>query len=157
MLQRIQTVFLLGVVILMTVSLFMPMWVYQPADSEMYYLLTPFYLESLDSTTNTPTQIWSPYVVVAALALLSALVAFFEITKFKDRMLQMKLGALNSLLMAGTLVGGVWFATDLTREYEGGGYAIGLFLPAIAMICNILANRFIRKDEKLVRSVDRIR
>ena len=33
----------------------------------------------------------------------------------------------------------------------------GLFLPAAALICNMIANRFIRKDERLVRSVDRIR
>ena len=33
----------------------------------------------------------------------------------------------------------------------------GYFLPLGAMILNSLANRFIKKDEDLVRSVDRIR
>jgi hypothetical protein len=36
-------------------------------------------------------------------------------------------------------------------------YEMGFFLVIIAMICNILANRFIRRDEKLVRSADRMR
>jgi hypothetical protein len=36
-------------------------------------------------------------------------------------------------------------------------YEIGFFLVIIAMICNILANRFIRRDENLVRSADRMR
>jgi hypothetical protein len=34
---------------------------------------------------------------------------------------------------------------------------MGLYLPIAAMICNILANRFIRRDENLVRSADRMR
>jgi len=30
-------------------------------------------------------------------------------------------------------------------------------MPVAALLFNVLANKFIRKDEKLVRSVDRIR
>ncbi|MDH3711846.1 MAG: DUF4293 domain-containing protein [Cyclobacteriaceae bacterium] len=32
-----------------------------------------------------------------------------------------------------------------------------MYLPAVALILNLLANRFIRRDESLVRSVDRLR
>jgi hypothetical protein len=38
-----------------------------------------------------------------------------------------------------------------------GDFEIGFFVPLLALIFNSLANRFIRRDEKLVRSVDRIR
>ena len=34
---------------------------------------------------------------------------------------------------------------------------LGLWLPGAAVICNLLANRFIRKDERLVRDADRLR
>ena len=34
---------------------------------------------------------------------------------------------------------------------------LGLAAPALSLIFSILANRFIRKDEKLVKSMDRLR
>ncbi|HOO10052.1 MAG TPA: DUF4293 family protein [Cyclobacteriaceae bacterium] len=34
---------------------------------------------------------------------------------------------------------------------------MALFLPIVAMVSNMVANRFIRKDEKLVRDSDRLR
>jgi divalent metal cation (Fe/Co/Zn/Cd) transporter len=40
---------------------------------------------------------------------------------------------------------------------EAGTYQIGFWTILVAMVANMLANRFIRKDEALVRSVDRIR
>jgi len=40
---------------------------------------------------------------------------------------------------------------------EAGTYQIGFWAILVAMVSNMLANRFIRKDEALVRSVDRIR
>jgi hypothetical protein len=38
-----------------------------------------------------------------------------------------------------------------------GEYGYAMWLPAIAMLSNLVANRFIRKDEKLVRDADRLR
>jgi hypothetical protein len=82
-----------------------------------------------------------------------------EIFRYRNRLLQIKLGALNSLFMAATIVSMVLFSNSLTETYavQTSQYGISLYLPVAAMICNLLANRFIRKDEKLVRSVDRIR
>jgi len=73
-------------------------------------------------------------------------------------MLQIKLGALNSLLMMGSLGCMVFFATGLIKENQlEGQYGLALWLPFIAMVSNLIANRFIRRDEKLVRDSDRIR
>ena len=38
-----------------------------------------------------------------------------------------------------------------------GQYKLGFILPAIAIVSNLIASRLIKRDEKLVRSVDRIR
>lgn len=72
-------------------------------------------------------------------------------------MLQMKLGALNSLLLVGAIGSSVYLASQLVNQFQGGNYGFGLYLPGAAVICNLIANRFIRKDEKLVRDSDRIR
>lgn len=158
MLQRIQTVFLLLVIILMGMALFLPLWTHMGEGTDIYYKLTPFLYESFDTTLGQPVHVYFPYAIVGILAIASIIIAIIEVTRYSNRLLQMKLGALNSLLMAGTMCLGVYFATELMEEEAvTGGFGAGLFLPAAAMICNIIANRFIRKDERLVRSVDRIR
>lgn len=158
MLQRIQTVFLILAALFMTGSLFFPIWISQAPDSDTIYRLFSFYLEKTDDSNDIAeiTKSFMPYMLISIFAIISVLVAIVEITKFKNRLLQMKLSALNSLFMAATLGFSAYYATDLFKQY-GGGYALGLFLPAVAMVLNMLANRYIRKDERLVKSVDRIR
>jgi Na+-transporting NADH:ubiquinone oxidoreductase subunit NqrE len=101
-----------------------------------------------------------PTFYIAILVVASALVAFYSISRFKNRLLQIKLGALNSLLMAGVLGLTLWISRqgeEIFAQPQYGTYSLGLYLPIVAMICNILANRFIRRDENLVRSADRMR
>lgn len=147
--QRIQTLFLALVIIFLLVSVVKPIWIYMSGTSTN--VLTAFYFLS-DSTYN-----YFPYTFTAVLAIAAITVAFIEIGKFKNRVLQLKLGALNSLLMAGTVILSVYFSNELMKEYEGGQYGLGLYLPAAAVVCNFLANVFIRKDERLVRDSERLR
>jgi hypothetical protein len=97
-------------------------------------------------------------MLTAILAIASATLAIIAITKYKNRFAQMKIGALNSLFMAGTIGSAVYFASQLIKSLETGGeYGLGLWLPGVAVLCNLLANRFIRRDEKLVRDSERLR
>jgi ABC-type enterochelin transport system permease subunit len=119
--------------------------------------LTPFYLEQSIGGA-APTLHYVPYMFIAALCVAAATLAVIEITRYNNRLLQIKLGALNSLFMAATVVLMFVFSNQIAEEQQAQGQlGIALFLPVAAMIFNLLANRFIRKDEKLVRSVDRIR
>ena len=98
--------------------------------------------------------------LISGIAILSALVACFSIFKFKKRPLQLKLGMFNTLLLCGVL--GTMFyyqnaANNIFDPEKYGQFKIGFFLPVIALLFNILANKYIRKDEKLVRSVERMR
>lgn len=152
MLQRIQTIFLALVALCMLLMLFFPIWSggISPAGEEMTLTAWKF--------TSGDMEISFPYTFIATLAIAAIIVAIIEISKYNNRLLQIKLGALNSLLMAGALGLSVFFYRDIVQESSSrGDYGIGLWLPAIAMIFNVIANRFIRKDEKLVRSADRIR
>ena len=69
----------------------------------------------------------------------------------------MKLGALNSLFLAGTIAAAFIFSNQLAKEFGGGQFGLGLWLPGIAVLGNLIANRFIRRDERLVRDSDRLR
>ncbi len=157
MLQRIQTVFMILVILLMATSLFFNVWSFESAEEGVSYLMTPFGLE-MEAAGEEPVSQTIPYVLLAVLAIASITVAAIEITKFKNRLLQIKLGTLNSVILAITTVLGVYLATDLSGSKEvAGEYGIFIFMVPAALICNALANRFIHRDEKLVRSVDRIR
>lgn len=96
------------------------------------------------------------FAVVAGLTSLAALLAIIEIGLYKNRVLQMKIGALNSVLMTVALGFMTYFVLQLQKELSG-SFGLGIFILAVAMVANVLARRFINKDEKLVRSVDRIR
>lgn len=160
MLQRIQTVFLLLLVLTMLLMLIFPLWSYQSEDGTTTYVLTSFYFMAKEGASAEPVQTYFPYMFIATLAIASATVGALEISKYKNRLLQMKLGALNSLFMIGAMGLGLYFASRIMDEKQlkyGWHYGIGVFFPMAAMIFNVIANRFIRRDERLVRSVDRIR
>ena len=81
--------------------------------------------------------------------------SIFTIIKFKNRVLQYKLA--NVLMLLNSVLLATFF---LAHFYNGRGvvsFYIGAFLPIIGIACSFLAAHFIKKDEQLVRSADRIR
>ena len=149
--QRIQTVFLAIVILVLLVSLIFPIWSVD-VNGEARVLTGFYYL-------SNSTYQYNPYSLTAILAIAAATIAFTEITKFKNRLTQIKLGALNSLLLVGVLGLAFYFSNQLIKDVAGpkGKYGLGMWLPFVAVICNLLANRFIRRDEKLVRDSERLR
>ncbi len=152
--QRIQTVFLAIAILSLVATIFLPIWTHQEPSGTTHTLYALNY-SVIENGVKTTT--YFPYCITAILAIAAATLAFVEIGKYKNRVLQMKLGALNSIFMAGTIVSAVLFANQMFKTFQAGDYGLGLWIPGIAVICNLLANRFIRKDEKLVRNSDRIR
>jgi Domain of unknown function (DUF4293) len=149
--QRIQTVFLAIAIVALLVSIVLPIWTIE-VNGEKNVLTAFYYLKGSVYTYN-------PYSLTAIIAIASATLALIEITKFKNRLTQMKIGALNSLFLVGVVGSGLYFTTQLAKTFPGvqGQYGLGLWIPFVAVMCNLLANRFIRKDERLVRDSDRLR
>ena len=147
--QRTQTIFLAIAVVAMFLMIFFPIW--EGSDGGERVVFYPFYLK------HPAGQVYSPFVAIAILAIASITVGIIEIGRYRNRMLQIKLGALNSLLMAGTMVAAILMARNLQADLGAGAWGISLFMPAVGMICNSIANRFIRRDEQLVRESDRLR
>ena len=144
--QRVQTIFLCIGAVALLVSLVQPIWTFEGAHT-----LTPFYYQSSDS------YLYMPFSLTAILSVASITIIITEIRKYKNRLAQVKLGALNSLILVGVIGSSVYFATQLVTEFQGGSYGFGMYLPVVAVICNLIANYFIRRDEKLVRDSDRLR
>lgn len=152
--QRVQTVFLLIAVISLVITIFLPIWFFQESPERSHVLYPLHY--TIDTNGVRETK-YFPFTITAIFLIAAATLAIIEIGKYKNRMLQIKLGALNALFLAVALCFSVYFAMDLLRKYNGGQYGWGLLLPGIAVVCNWLAMRFIRRDEKLVRDSDRLR
>ena len=161
MLQRVQSLCLLGVAICMGLLLITDIWEETLTDKNQVieldaYALTTATLGGSESSASVVQDTW----YIAVLAVLSAGVAFFEIFRYRNRLTQLKLGFLNVLLMVGVLGTTVYFIFEgetLSANAAQGDFEAGIYLPGFALILNLLANRFIRRDEQLVRSVDRLR
>lgn len=152
--QRIQTVFLVILIVSLVVSVFLPIWEFKDPLGQRHVLYALHYSTTENNVTHTQ---YLPYSITAMLMAAAITIAVIEVMKFKNRLLQMKLGALNSLFIAGSIASAVIFSNQLLKTFQGGVYGLGLWLPAVAVICNLLANRFIRRDERIVRESNRLR
>ncbi|MGB3851602.1 MAG: DUF4293 domain-containing protein [Tunicatimonas sp.] len=162
MLQRVQSIFLLGVALCMGSLLITDIWEETLPDRNQRIELDAFALQttSLGSADAASFEVVHNTWFIAAFATLSAIVAFYEIFRYKSRLTQLKLGFFNVLLMIVVLGSTVYYifqGETLSANATQGDFETGIYLPGLALIFNLLANRFIRRDEQLVRSVDRLR
>ncbi|AKD02883.1 DUF4293 domain-containing protein [Pontibacter korlensis] len=166
MIQRIQTVFLALLAIAMIAMLFLPLWSKtDPATGETVVLtawnLKSYFLNEQGEPSSAGTIPQQGTIAIGMLAIAAAVIAVYEIFQYKSRLNQMKLGLLNTLLIVATLGALLYYAyfvgSDLVQADEKGSYEAGFYLPLLALVLNSLANRFIKRDEDLVRSVDRLR
>lgn len=158
MLQRLQSVLLLLLSITILGSSYFPLWEKVGADGEKYSLKTYGVLHYY-SDQSVEYMPW-PYAILGVLTLVIAALAIFEVFQYKNRLRQIKLGALNSLLMASTLFGTMILGNRIDEKVLTGstaGFKAGVGVIMVAMVFNIIANRFIRRDEKLVQDSDRLR
>lgn len=88
---------------------------------------------------------------------LSAALSLITIFLFKNRKLQFVLGRLNIILNLILLGLFVYHSLSLSGEVATSEKGIGMFLPIFSIVFLVLANKAIKKDEDLVKSVDRLR
>lgn len=96
-------------------------------------------------------------VLYLSLFLGSALLAIISIFMYKKRKLQFVLGRLNIILNFFLLGFLVYQSLNISGETMVSEKGIGVFLPIISIVLLVLANKAIKKDEDLVKSVDRLR
>ena len=128
MIQRIQSVYLLVVTILIIICLCSPVGSYIGSDYS-----------------------------VSALTNLCLTMADGTIFLFKKRMLQIRLTIFSTILLIGYYATLVTFIFMLKEESMTFSLSWTVCLPLVAIILNWLAIRAIGKDEVLVKAYDRLR
>ena len=129
MIQRIQSLFLLF--------------------SAIFSLIIVFYFPVLISTEIT-IYLTENLSYARLSVFLSVGLSIFSIFQFKNRGIQLIINQVSKLFISIAFIIIIFQRGELN-------FAIGLFLFIIPYLLNILANYFIKKDEKLVKSADRIR
>lgn len=157
MLQRIQTIFLFLIVVCMGVLLAFPIWEKTGLAPNETVSLTALRLVYTKGISSEITPVY--YLAVMAVAV--AGISLFTISKYRNRLLQMGMCAVNAILLTA-IMGFVLYLTlykgkDYFNPDDQGNFGIGFFAIVAALIFNMLANRFIRRDEKLVQESNRLR
>ena len=135
MLQRIQTIYLLLVAIVSSGLIFV--FILWKNEDELVFAID------------------KPIIFSAFLSI--ALLAIITIFKFKDRKSHCVLGRLNIILNLILLGFFVYQSLNLSGETMVSEKGIGMLLPFVSIVLLALANKAIKKDEDLVKSVDRLR
>lgn len=136
MIQRIQTVYLLVSAIISGGLIF------------VFHLWT---------TENDAPVFAKDNMTYLLLFLGSALLSLISIFSYKKRQSQFVLGRLNiilNLILLGLFVYQLLIPPGESQISEKG---VGIFMPIFSIVFLVLANKAIKKDEDLVKSVDRLR
>lgn len=137
MIQRVQSIFL-AIVILCGAGLL----VFPFVSYEGY---PPLFMRN-------PTDI-TP--IANYLSILTALLAVFS---YSNRKLQIKLCYFIIIFNVTLLLAIFLFTNQLfDHDFEKKSFLFSSYLPFVAIVAAFMASRYIKKDEELVRSADRIR
>ena len=134
MLQRIQTLYLLIVSVLTALLFFFPSAFGRGVD-------------------NFSVDVYFSFPLIALSLLLSVSCIFL----YKNRSLQIKLNYMNIVVFIAMYAVACWQIFNLPHELNEMGFNLTGAIPLINIILILQAIFRIKKDEKLVRSLDRLR
>ncbi|MCK5846283.1 MAG: DUF4293 domain-containing protein [Bacteroidales bacterium] len=156
MIQRVQSIYLAIVFILIAVMSFLPVVVFHVGDAVFYMNIFRFEGVQNLSFANELPNIWPLPILSALLAVLSVASIF----RYSNRKQQMNINMIAMLINFG-LLAGIFYYSDLVSKLDiitaKPTYDVAAFFPIVTVLLIILANRNIRKDEKLVRESERLR
>lgn len=162
MIQRIQSVFLLVAAIIAIVLVFIPYGYVNTTDTQ--YLFNSLVLKYNYPDGHAVVRVYYvafTFIVCAALSL----IALFS---YKNRVRQTQIISINMIVYLVALLLVLWICPDVifkkyfaiintNYEYEFAHKILFVILIAVEAVSLYLANRYIKKDEALVRSADRLR
>ena len=156
MIQRIQTIYLVLTTLLLGLTFAFPFATYSLDQGDVI-----FNAYGVSENAGEVSTFFPYYITIA----LSMGLALFSILQYKKRKVQIKVGRFIYLLLAVTIAFVFidfyslkgQFENDSTAVSTAVSYGVSMFLPVAALPILFMANRNIRKDEDLIKSLDRLR
>lgn len=160
MLQRIQTVFMFLAVVAGVLTFMFPFASFQSGSID--YFIYQMNLENIGSLSEnvSKTIFFGEWMIIplSVLQILFLILIFINIMQFKKRSLQIRLNRLAIAINLFVIAGFIWSIVNLTQMFgDLISYGIATIFPIIGIILILLANHNIKKDEKLIRSANRLR
>ena len=161
MIQRIQTIFLFLYIAALISTFFFPVWQkisFDDQTNEVDVIVTGHVSSVVYDKAGDAIIIDNFWV--GGFIIIACIVATMSIFSFRNRLTQIKLGTLNSLftsLLVIYYLYEIFYNIDYVDIKDKISFLISFYLIFLAIFFNFLANRFIRKDELLVRESERIR
>lgn len=150
MIQRVQTIYLLISSILSALLVYLHIGTLKIDDT--FYKMEAMGMTAADGTIVNPT--WAILILVALTALLPLIAIFL----YKKRVLQMRMTNFSTLLTIAVIgLFAYYIYTFLDNSFVGFSPSFYLSFPFIVIILNYLAARRIAIDDRLVKSLDRLR
>ena len=149
MIQRIQTLYLLGVLVLLALCAHFPVTVLTDAQGKVAAL-------SLIGIVHSSGNLFLHLLLLIILGI-SVILDIICIFLYKKRKIQMKQCMINIFLLVGLNL--LLFVQLLMLKMSGIAvlYRLPIIFPLLCAVFTYLAYRGIKKDDELVKSYDRLR
>lgn len=161
MIQRIQSIYFIITILFGAALFFIPLASVESSVLEGIAVpedIVQLYARGYHSSLDRLYELMPTYMLMIALGL-HLVVAIAALLLFKNRGLQIKLAAGAAVTLIA-FFGLMFYYAEAMVEATGAigvDYGLGTFLPAISLILIWMALKAIKKDEELVKSVDRLR
>ena len=155
MIQRIQSIWLLLATLVLVLMLFLPIATKDVAGAETGIYTSGLYQSAAEKAgENIKVESFLPLLITNFAVIV---ICFFNIFNFRRRSFQKRIAVVSIVLITGFAFWCSVYAKKLPEGIEGAGFGVGAYLPAIAILFIVLAIFGINKDERLIRSAERLR
>ena len=107
--------------------------------------------------TGQDVEVFGNAPIISIASIVLVLIGAFSLFSFKNRKKQIMLNNISIIINALLIGILVYWVQNLSGGIDFPEKGIEPVFPLIAVICLFIANIFIKKDERLVKSVDRLR
>ncbi|MFD2148008.1 DUF4293 domain-containing protein [Mucilaginibacter antarcticus] len=155
MLQRIQSIYLFAAGLVIAALFVFPLINNAYVDGKALTIMVTGVYQDINGQ-RVHTEIFTVLTLATAFVALLPLIVIFM---YKDRKTQINLCYLLMVLN----IGYSYWAAQTVKDVLGGAYlnmsnyGVGIILLSVSLLLIVIAQKSIQKDEKLVRSADRLR
>lgn len=155
MIQRVQSIWLFLASLSLVLMLFLPLVIKEANSVENSIYTSGLFQKSAgQSGSGIKAEAFLPLLITNIAVAVICLVNIFN---FRKRSLQKRMAVVSIVII---IAFGFWcsiYAKKLPGGIDGAAFGFGAYLPALAILFCILAIFGINKDERLIRSAERLR